>query len=66
MKKFASEHVMDDEAILAIMDGAAGRAIEHIYISGGCSRAALPSALVRAFIQLDVGVLSSLCWRRRH
>ena len=47
MKKFASEHVMD-EPILSIMDGEAGKAIDYMYINGGFSGAALPSTLVRS------------------
>lgn len=47
MQKFASQAVTD-EAILAIMDGEAGKAIDEIYINGGFSGAALPSTLVRS------------------
>jgi len=49
MQKFASKTVTD-EAILAIMDGEAGKAIDEMFINGGSSGAALPSTLVRSFV----------------
>ena len=49
IQKFGSTDVTN-EAILASMDGEAGRAIDHMYVSGGCSGAALPSTLVRSIV----------------